>query len=76
MGVQESCNGDGKAFLLDLCQKLPNDTCLDGRSAMIGRSNKSCGEDGFQCGDGQCVHGLSLCDNKVDCLNGADEIAW
>ncbi len=32
-----------------------------------------CGEDDFQCGDGQCIRGDWVCDFTRDCDNGADE---
>ena len=39
-------------------------------------NDSKCTEDEFDCGDGQCVHGLQLCDHKFDCKSGADELKW
>ena len=36
----------------------------------------TCSEIEFNCGNGQCVPGLSICDMKYDCLTGADELLW
>ena len=74
-GVEASCSGDGKAFLQDLCMQMPEEGCLPG-DAMDMMPEKKCDEHEFACGDGQCVHGLTLCDHKFDCRNGADELRW
>ena len=36
----------------------------------------SCGENEFDCGNGQCIPSLSICDHTFNCLNGADELKW
>ena len=36
----------------------------------------SCGEKEFDCGNGQCIPLLSICDHTFNCLNGADELKW
>jgi hypothetical protein len=58
-----------------ICEKLPEDKCYDGYDYYEER-RPVCKEDQFDCGDGTCVHGLKLCDNRFDCRNGADELSW
>ena len=55
-----------------LCMKLPEKDCLEGPITPETR----CDEDEFNCGNGQCIHGLGVCDNKYECKNGADELEW
>lgn len=52
--------------------KLPDEKCLPADGPQSG----PCGEDEFHCGDGQCIHGLGVCDFKYQCKNGADELRW
>ena len=52
--------------------KLPEKDCLPA----LGNELKRCEEDEYDCGDGQCIHGLGLCDGEYQCLNGADELEW
>ena len=52
--------------------KLPEEHCIDGPMNNISR----CEEDEFNCGNGQCIHGLGVCDRKYQCMNGADEHEW
>lgn len=54
-----------------LCMKLPEERCL---SEPIDNMMNMCGEDEFPCGDGKCIHGLSVCDKTYDCRTGADEM--
>ena len=35
---------------------------------------EQCGRDQFQCGQGQCIPKSGLCDLKVDCVDGTDEV--
>jgi len=70
--VAERCDGDSRAYLESICMKLPEEKCV-GADDM---SSGPCGTDEFHCGDGQCVHGLDLCDYKYACKNGADELRW
>lgn len=39
-------------------------------------SAEGCEDYEFNCGDGRCIHGLSVCDNNYDCLTGTDELDW
>lgn len=68
-----SCLGDARDRLSQVCMSLPEEGCLPGA---IEAAEGDCEEDEFSCGDGQCVHGLLTCDNKLDCANGADELRW
>lgn len=52
--------------------QLPEKDCLPA----LPMNDSKCTEDEFDCGDGVCIHGLQLCDNKFDCRNGADELQW
>ena len=52
--------------------KLPEKECIEG--PMDERTK--CEEDEFDCGNGQCIHGLGVCDRKYQCRNGADELEW
>lgn len=52
--------------------KLPEEKCLP---APMNEKSK-CSEDEFDCGDGECIPGLGLCDRKYQCRNGADEMKW
>ena len=54
-----------------LCMKLPEEGCIGGPDQM-----SRCEEDEFNCGNGQCIHGLGVCDRKYQCRNGADELEW
>ena len=56
---------------MDLCMHLPDEECLPAPMNM-----SKCGKDEFDCGDGECIHGLQICDNKYDCSTGADELQW
>lgn len=51
---------------------LPEKDCIDAPYQNMSR----CGEHEFACGDGKCIHGLAVCDNSYDCVNGADELMW
>ena len=71
-GVREACtNETSRRALEQICMQLPEDDCLP-----LGTNPYGCREDEFDCGDGQCVHGLQLCDHKFDCKSGADELKW
>lgn len=74
-GVRQSCEGETKTSLEELCMKLPAEgDCNPGR---IDYETNACDDAlEFPCGDGQCVHGLQWCDRKLDCRNGADELRW
>jgi hypothetical protein len=72
-GVNASCSGDAKATLSEMCMSLPEERCL---AEAPDPYEQQCQEDEFSCGDGECVHGLKLCDRKYDCLRGVDELAW
>ena len=66
-----NCEGDSKAYLESVCMKLPEDNCM-GDTNQLSR----CGEYEFDCGDGQCIPGVGVCDGKYQCMNGADELGW
>ena len=51
--------------------KLPEERCIEAPDQM-----SRCEEDEFDCGNGQCIHGLGVCDRKYQCRNGADEHEW
>ena len=70
-GVSKDCEGDAKDYLEKLCMKLPDDKCIGGPDEV-----SKCEEDEFDCGNGQCIHGLGVCDTKYQCRNGADELEW
>ena len=55
-----------------LCKKLPEERCIEGPYDYMSK----CEEDEFHCGDGQCIHGLGVCDGKYQCMTGADERMW
>ena len=70
-------DGEGTATLTSYCMKLPDkeeEACLS--EPIETPDQDECGEDEFNCGNGQCVHGLQLCDHKYDCWTGADELKW
>ncbi|KAF6017572.1 hypothetical protein EB796_024123 [Bugula neritina] len=71
-GVRYSCNGEGRDYLESLCMKLPDEECLPAIASPV----QPCGEHEFSCGDGQCIPGLGVCNNKYECLSGADEEEW
>lgn len=50
--------------------ELPNEDC----DAVPEKDE--CGKHEYSCGDGQCVHGLAVCDRQRDCSNWADEREW
>ena len=70
--VWKSCEGEGRKHFEMLCMKLPDKDCIPGPMTNMTR----CGEDEFDCGNGQCIHGLGVCDTKYQCRNGADELEW
>ena len=51
---------------------LPEEECLPAPP----EAPSKCGEYEFDCGDGKCIPGLSICDNRFDCATGADELEW
>ena len=55
-----------------LCMKLPEKDCIEGPT----ENRTKCGEYEFDCGNGQCIPGLGVCDRKYQCMNGADERGW
>lgn len=61
-------------MLKDLCDKLPEEDCYRGEEKPQPEPVR-CGKHEFNCGD-ECVDGLSVCDNRYDCHNGADELHW
>ena len=67
----KSCEGKSKEHLEMLCMKLPEERCIEAPDQM-----SRCEEDEFDCGNGQCIHGLGVCDRKYQCMNGADERGW
>ena len=71
-GVRYSCHGEGRDYLESLCMKLPDEECLPAIASPV----QPCGEYEFSCGDGQCIPGLGVCNNKYECLSGADEKEW
>lgn len=67
-----SCpDGASKAYLEELCMKLPDKDCLP-----MEQNPYTCSADEFDCGDGKCIHALGVCDKRFDCYNGADELQW
>lgn len=70
--IQEGCDGESEKILVDVCMKLPNEDCIPHPYMNLSR----CGEDEFDCGDGKCIPGLDICDNKYQCTSGADEVRW
>lgn len=71
-GVLSGCEGESRDMLVDLCMKLPEEMCLEAPDTNMSK----CGEHEFDCGDGKCIHGLGVCDNKYQCMTGADEKMW
>lgn len=71
--IRGGCKGEGKKFLENICMQLPEEECISHPPSM---NYSRCGEDEFDCGNGQCIPGLGLCDHKYQCLNGADELRW
>jgi hypothetical protein len=71
-GVRESCHGKSRDQLEKICMRLPEDMCLSAPYM----ERPMCEEHEWDCGDGQCIHGLGVCDNKYQCMNGADELEW
>lgn len=72
--VNEACTFDeSKAVLMEYCDALPEEGCYNGTDM---DEKRGCGEHEFDCGDGTCAHGTSLCDYRFDCSNGADELGW
>ena len=65
------CSSWAMEHLMDLCMHLPDEECLPAPM-----NTSKCGKDEFDCGDGECIHGLQICDNKYDCSTGADELQW
>ena len=61
---------------MEFCEKLPEEDCYRGEEKPPAPKPEKCDDDEFPCGDGQCIHGLKLCDYKFDCYNGADELRW
>ncbi len=37
------------------------------------KSERPCGENGYQCYDGSCIENSKICDFDKDCLNNEDE---
>ena len=70
--VWKNCEGKARDHLEKLCLKLPEKDCIDGPM----EKKTSCGEYEFDCGNGQCIPGLGVCDRKYQCMNGADELEW
>ena len=68
----KNCEDKARHHLLKLCMKLPEKDCIEGPITNMTR----CEEDEFNCGNGQCIHGLGVCDNMYQCMNGADELEW
>ena len=71
-GIRDGCRGASRDYLESICMQLPEKDCLPA----LPMNDSKCTEDEFDCGDGQCVHGLQLCDHKFDCKSGADELKW
>ena len=71
----EMCDGESRRDLLRLCDKLPEEDCYSGEEKPRPAPVK-CDEYEFDCGNGQCIPGLSVCNYQFDCHNGADEIQW
>ena len=69
--VWKNCEGEAQEHLEMLCMKLPEERCIEGPIDMT-----MCEEHEFDCGNGQCIHGLGVCDSKYQCKNGADELEW
>ena len=70
--VWKTCRGESREYLQKLCMKLPEKDCIGEPMNNMTR----CEEDEFDCGNGQCIHGLGVCDRKYQCMNGADELKW
>jgi hypothetical protein len=60
---------------MELCEKLPEEECYRGEEKPKPEPS-NCHEFAFDCGNGQCLAGLRLCDYRADCYNAADEIRW
>ena len=72
-GVREGgCSGPSRDYLESLCMMLPDEKCLPAPEM----NKTDCSDIEFDCGNGQCIPGLKLCDNGFDCYNGADELEW
>lgn len=69
----QSCSGNDKTYLESLCNKLPNDKCVYAPPA---NETQRCDENEFDCGYGECIPGMQLCDKIYQCKNGADELDW
>ena len=71
--VNSGCDGnaDEVADIAELCMSLPEGECYPGSPY-----HRPCDDDEYHCGDGQCVDGVKVCDRRVDCSNGADELKW
>ena len=71
-GVKENCQGEARDHMLMLCMKLPEKDCIEGPMG----NKTTCEEHEFNCGNGQCIPGLGVCDRRYQCMNGADELEW
>lgn len=70
--IREGCHGKSRDLLESMCERLPDEDCIP-HPYMNG---SRCDEEEFDCGDGQCIPGLGVCDNKFHCMNGQDELNW
>ena len=70
--IWANCKDEARDHLEKLCMKLPEKNCIE--RPMNNRTR--CGEYEFDCGNGQCIPGLGVCDRKYQCMNGADELVW
>lgn len=70
------CDEEAKRTLMEFCDKLPEEDCYRGETKPERPEPARCDEREFDCGDGRCIAGLSVCDYKYDCYNGADELQW
>lgn len=71
-GVRTSCHGESRDLLEEICMRLPEDECLP----YIPPTESECSREEFDCGDGKCIPGLGICDNKYQCMSGDDETPW
>jgi len=70
--VRDGCHGAPRDTLEEICMKLPEEECISEPDTGM----NECGRHEFDCGNGQCIPGLGICDTKYHCMNGADELKW
>lgn len=73
--VDKLCDGEARRVFSDMCRKLPEDECYRGEEKPRPKPEK-CDWNEYDCGNGQCIAGLKVCDYRFDCANAADELQW